>query len=136
MTVELSLADAHDLAVRVLTTAGATATNAGPVADAVVTAQAEGIHSHGLTWLTTFADHLHNGKVNGKAQPQVETADDRNVVTVDGAGGVSIEAAAGASPSSPPQAATIRTTESSNVTTAELLDIPSFSHCFMACAPP
>ena len=71
MTVELSLADAHNLAVRVLTTAGATATNAGPVADAVVTAQAEGIHSHGLTWLTTFADHLHNGKVDGKADPQV-----------------------------------------------------------------
>lgn len=74
MTVELSLADAHNLAVRVLTTAGATATNAGPVADAVVTAQAEGIHSHGLTWLTTFADHLHNGKVNGKADPQVTQA--------------------------------------------------------------
>ncbi len=74
MTVELSLADAHDLAVRVLTAAGATAANAGPVADAVVTAQAEGIHSHGLTWLTTFADHLRNGKVDGKADPQVTQA--------------------------------------------------------------
>ena len=71
MTVELSLADAHDLAVRVLTAAGATATNAGPVAEAVVTAEAEGIHSHGLTWLTTFADHLKGGKVDGKADPQV-----------------------------------------------------------------
>ena len=74
MTVELSLAEAHDLAVRVLTAAGATASNAGPVADAVVTAQAEGIHSHGLTWLTTFADHLRNGKVDGKADPQVTQA--------------------------------------------------------------
>ena len=74
MTVELSLADAHDLAVRVLTAAGATATNAGPVAEAVVTAEAEGIHSHGLTWLTTFADHLEGGKVNGKADPQVTQA--------------------------------------------------------------
>ena len=71
MTVELSLADAHDLAVRVLTAAGATESNARPVADAVVTAQAEGIHSHGLTWLTTFADHLRNGKVDGKAESQV-----------------------------------------------------------------
>jgi (2R)-3-sulfolactate dehydrogenase (NADP+) len=74
MTVELSLAEAHDLAVRVLTTAGATRANAGPVADAVVTAQAEGIHSHGVTWLTTFADHLRNGKVDGKANPQVTQA--------------------------------------------------------------
>jgi (2R)-3-sulfolactate dehydrogenase (NADP+) len=74
MTVELSLAEAHDLAVRVLTTAGATRSNAGPVADAVITAQAEGIHSHGLTWLTTFADHLRNGKVDGKADPQVTQA--------------------------------------------------------------
>ena len=71
MTVDLSLAEAHDLAVRVLTAAGATEANARPVADAVVTAQAEGIHSHGLTWLTTFADHLQNGKVDGKADPQV-----------------------------------------------------------------
>jgi (2R)-3-sulfolactate dehydrogenase (NADP+) len=58
----------------VLTTAGATRANAGPVADAVVTAQAEGIHSHGVTWLTTFADHLRNGKVDGKADPQVTQA--------------------------------------------------------------
>jgi (2R)-3-sulfolactate dehydrogenase (NADP+) len=74
MTVELSLAAAHDLAVRVLSAAGATEANARPVADAVVTAQAEGIHSHGLTWLTTFADHLEGGKVDGKAEPQVTQA--------------------------------------------------------------
>ena len=71
MTVDLSLAEAGDLALRVLIAAGTSEANARPVADAVVAAQAEGVPSHGLTWLTTFADHLGLGKVDGKAEPVV-----------------------------------------------------------------
>lgn len=72
MTVPLSLADATDLGCRVLVAAGATEANARPVAEATVAAEAEGVKSHGLTWLTTFADHLKVGKVDGRATPRIE----------------------------------------------------------------
>ncbi|MBT7649022.1 MAG: Ldh family oxidoreductase, partial [Rhodospirillaceae bacterium] len=67
--VGLSLAEVADLTRRVLIACGTGPANAESVVDSVVAAEADGIHSHGLARLPTYAEHVLCGKVDGKAQP-------------------------------------------------------------------
>jgi (2R)-3-sulfolactate dehydrogenase (NADP+) len=69
VTALLSLADAHALAVGVLTAAGVTQANAESVAKALVAAEADGLAGHGLSRLPAYADQARAGKVDGKAEP-------------------------------------------------------------------
>ncbi len=71
MPVTMTLDDAHALVRDVLTAAGASATNAGHVADNILAAEAAGVTSHGLNWVAPFADHVAHGKVDGRAEPSV-----------------------------------------------------------------
>ncbi|HYE01386.1 MAG TPA: Ldh family oxidoreductase [Alphaproteobacteria bacterium] len=67
--MKLSLAEARDLAVAVLTRHDVSAENAAIVADALVLAEADGIASHGLSRLAAYSDQARAGKVNGHAVP-------------------------------------------------------------------
>jgi (2R)-3-sulfolactate dehydrogenase (NADP+) len=74
MTDLLSLADAHALAVDVLTAAGVSQANAEAVAKALVAAEADGLAGHGLSRLPAYADQARAGKVDGKAEPALREA--------------------------------------------------------------
>jgi (2R)-3-sulfolactate dehydrogenase (NADP+) len=63
----------RDLAASALVAAGASAPNAASVAAALVTAELDGLGSHGLSRLPFYADQVASGKVDGKAVPQVTT---------------------------------------------------------------
>ncbi len=73
---------AHD----VLVVAGTAPANAAPVARSIMRAEADGVHSHGLFRLPTYAEHVRVGKVDGKAVPTVEAV---------GPGGVRADARTG-----------------------------------------
>jgi len=62
------------LAASVLTRAGATPANAGPVARAIARAEAEQNPVCGLFYLPIFAGQLTVGKVNGRAEPKLAVA--------------------------------------------------------------
>jgi (2R)-3-sulfolactate dehydrogenase (NADP+) len=68
---QLSLDDINRLALSALLAAGATQQQAEPLAAAITAAEADGIASHGLAYLTTYCEHLKCGKVDGKAVPEV-----------------------------------------------------------------
>jgi (2R)-3-sulfolactate dehydrogenase (NADP+) len=75
MSEMLSLAQAHDLAVRVLAAAGVPQANADYVARALVAAEADGQAGHGLSRLPAYADQARAGKVDGGAEATLtETA--------------------------------------------------------------
>jgi (2R)-3-sulfolactate dehydrogenase (NADP+) len=63
----LSLAELHDLAQNALQRAGASEAMARSTADALVTAEAEGLPSHGMARVAQYATHLRNGRANGAA---------------------------------------------------------------------
>lgn len=65
------LAFIEALSAKVLIQAGASATQAGPVARSVRRAEADGVRSHGLMYLPIYAAHLRCGKVLGQAVPEV-----------------------------------------------------------------
>ena len=69
MPVHLSLDQVHDLSLRALTGSGASRLQAGPVADSMRDAEAEGIRRVGLGYLPTYCEHLRCGKVVGDAVP-------------------------------------------------------------------
>ena len=85
-SVALSLDDVADLTRRVLLACGTSEENTGSVVDSVVAAEADGIHSHGLARLPTYAEHVLCGKIDGSATP---------VVTRSRAGAVMVDAACG-----------------------------------------
>lgn len=68
----LTLAEAHDLVARALMAAGTSVLNAESVAAALVAAEADGQRGHGLSRVAAYAAQARSGKVNGKAEPQVE----------------------------------------------------------------
>jgi len=85
-SVTLALADVAALTRRVLVASGTGEGNAASVTASVVAAEADGIHSHGLARLPTYAEHVRCGKVDGRA-----TA----VVTRPRPGAVVVDAACG-----------------------------------------
>ncbi len=67
----LSLDEVSELTEAILRAAGADRQNAQPVAQATMEAERDGIASHGLIFVPTYAEHLRCGKVDGKARPAV-----------------------------------------------------------------
>jgi delta1-piperideine-2-carboxylate reductase len=69
--VRLMLDEVRDLAVRALEANGCDAPNAAAVARTVTAAERDGAKSHGLFRIPGYVGSLRNGKVNGRADPQV-----------------------------------------------------------------
>jgi len=67
-----NLNDLRDLAVRAFIRADTSEQNAASVADALIAAEADGIRSHGLSRLPSYADQAISGKVDGHASPTIE----------------------------------------------------------------
>lgn len=74
MEVTLTLDEVHDLTLRALRACAVSEENARSVADSVVAAEADGIHSHGLMRLPTYCEHARCGKIDGNATPTAEQA--------------------------------------------------------------
>ena len=70
--ITISLEDVQKITEAALQGAGATAQNATAVARSTVLAERDGIRSHGLMYVPIYAEHIICGKVDGKAEPQVE----------------------------------------------------------------
>lgn len=85
-TETLTLAQIEALARSVLKAAGASEGQAAPLAAAIARAEADGIPSHGLMYLPTYAEHLGCGKVDGQAVPVLDRPRP-GVVRVDAATG-------------------------------------------------
>ncbi|GAB4391095.1 MAG: Ldh family oxidoreductase [Kiloniellaceae bacterium] len=68
----LSLEDAHELVAQTLMAAGTSVLNAESVAAALVAAEADGQRGHGLSRVAAYAGQVRSGKVDGKAEPEVE----------------------------------------------------------------
>ena len=69
----MKLNQIKQLALEALISAGADPENAEPLADAVTSAEADGIPSHGLRYIPVYCSHLKCGKVDGQAKPEVST---------------------------------------------------------------
>lgn len=84
--VRISLAEAIDYCVGVMTRHNTSAENARAVADALVTAEADGQSGHGLSRLQSYAGQAASGKVDGMAVP---TREDRApaVIAIDARNG-------------------------------------------------
>jgi len=67
--VVLTLEEAEDLAVQALVAAGTSLENAGPVARALVAAEASGQPGHGLSRIASYTEQVRSGKVDGTVQP-------------------------------------------------------------------
>lgn len=68
---KLSLESLNALATAALMRAGASAGMARSTAAALVTAEAQGLASHGLSRVAQYAGHLRHGRVNGGGEPRV-----------------------------------------------------------------
>jgi delta1-piperideine-2-carboxylate reductase len=86
MDVTLSLDEVRALATRTLTALGASRDNADAVADVITAAERDACKSHGLFRLPGYSIGLRNGRINGKAVPEV-TELAPSVVQVDAKGG-------------------------------------------------
>ena len=84
----MTLDEIERLAMSALLAAGASPEQAGPLAAAIMGAEADGIASHGLAYLPTYCEHLRCGKVDGKAVPVV-TKPKPALVVVDAKSGAS-----------------------------------------------
>jgi (2R)-3-sulfolactate dehydrogenase (NADP+) len=71
MMMRMGLDEVEALAFARLSEAGATETQARPVAQSIRIAERDGVRSHGLMYLPIYAEHLICGKVDGKAVPQM-----------------------------------------------------------------
>jgi (2R)-3-sulfolactate dehydrogenase (NADP+) len=70
-TTVLSLDDVLDISYRMLRSSGASHLQAEPTARSIRDAEADGIRTVGLSYLPTYCDHVHCGKVIGDAVPTV-----------------------------------------------------------------
>lgn len=70
--INLSRFEIAYLSQRALVAHGASEIQAKSVADAIASAECEGVRSHGLQYLPTYCEHLLCGKVVGKAEPSLE----------------------------------------------------------------
>jgi (2R)-3-sulfolactate dehydrogenase (NADP+) len=69
----ISIEAAHDLVIAALTASRTSAENARSVAAALVGAEADGIKSHGLSRVPSYAGQALSGKVDGFAKPHIST---------------------------------------------------------------
>ena len=87
----LSLAAARDLVIAALVANRTSRDNAASVADALVAAEADGIKSHGLSRVPSYAGQSRTGKIDGFAKPALATPAPA-VLTVDAARGFAFPA--------------------------------------------
>ncbi len=69
--MKCSVEEATALAVRALKRAGASKAMAQATAEALVAAEMEGLTGHGLSRVPLYAQHLREGRADGKAKPKV-----------------------------------------------------------------
>jgi len=69
--VNLTLEKAYALSVMALVTCGASRENAAATARALISAEADGQQSHGLTRIPSYCCQLRSGKVDGKSTPSL-----------------------------------------------------------------
>ncbi len=72
-TIELSVADIHELALKALLANGCDESNAEAIATTVSTAERDGSESHGMFRIPGYISALRSGKVNGQSNPTAET---------------------------------------------------------------
>ena len=69
--VRYSVDDLTQLAARALKKAGASKAASDAAARALVAAETEGLSGHGLSRVALYAQHLRQGRANGRAKPKV-----------------------------------------------------------------
>lgn len=89
----LTTAELTDLVMRALKRAGASKAMAQTTADALVVAEAEGLSGHGLSRVALYAQHLREGRANGKAKPKIVRKQGATCL-IDAGGGLAFPAAA------------------------------------------
>jgi (2R)-3-sulfolactate dehydrogenase (NADP+) len=82
-----------ELATRALKRAGASKSMAQATAQALVVAEAEGLSGHGLSRVALYAQHLREGRTNGKAKPKIIRRSGATCL-IDAGGGLAFPAAA------------------------------------------
>jgi (2R)-3-sulfolactate dehydrogenase (NADP+) len=70
--MRMTLDEIEAVALKALRAAGASQSQALPVAKSIRAAERDGMRSHGLLYLPVYVEHLTCGKVDGQAQPQLE----------------------------------------------------------------
>lgn len=91
--MKLSVDEAAALAARALKRAGASRATAQTTAQALVAAEIEGLSGHGLSRVALYAQHLRQGRVDGKARPRIVKKKGAACL-VDAAGGLAFPACA------------------------------------------
>jgi len=71
-TTRLTLERVRDIGMAALLSSNVARENAVSVAESIVAAEADGIHSHGLMRLPAYCMHARGGKVDGCARPALE----------------------------------------------------------------
>jgi (2R)-3-sulfolactate dehydrogenase (NADP+) len=89
----LTVAEATALAARALKRAGAGKAMAEATAQALVAAECEGLSGHGLSRVALYAQHLLEGRANGKARPKLLRKTGATCL-IDAGGGLAFPAAA------------------------------------------
>src|SRR3954447_25924727 len=90
---KLKVEELTDLCVRALKRAGASGSMALATAKALAAAESEGLPTHGATRVSLYAQHLREGRANGKAKPKLVKRKGATCI-VDARGGLAYEAAA------------------------------------------
>jgi (2R)-3-sulfolactate dehydrogenase (NADP+) len=89
----LAVEELTDFATRALKRAGASKTMAATTAQALVIAEAEGLSGHGLSRVALYAQHLREGRADGKAKPKLLRKTGAACL-IDAGGGLAFPAAA------------------------------------------
>ncbi|HEX2826752.1 MAG TPA: Ldh family oxidoreductase [Burkholderiales bacterium] len=89
----LSIEDLTDLAARALKRAGASKSMATAAAKALVAADTEGLATHGVSRVALYAQHVREGRVDGKAKAKIVKRKGATCL-VDAHGGLAYEASA------------------------------------------
>lgn len=89
----LSVEELTQLAARALTRAGASRSMARAAAKALVAAEMAGLSGHGMSRVALYAQHLRDGRAEGKARARVVKRKGATCL-IDAAGGLAFEAAA------------------------------------------
>jgi (2R)-3-sulfolactate dehydrogenase (NADP+) len=90
---KLTIDQLTDLVARGLKRAGASKSMAQATANALVAAETEGLPTHGATRVSLYAQHLREGRADGKAKPKIVTRKGATCL-VDARGGLAYEATA------------------------------------------
>jgi len=93
VAAKIALSELTDLARRALERAGASPAMAGATANALVTAEAQGLASHGVARVPQYAAHVRLGRVDGAAVARVVRARG-GAVLIDAADGLAFPACA------------------------------------------